>query len=216
MKPYDSHPDVPAWLSALNGQLLTTTELNVLNFIFWCNQHGCRTSNDRIGMFTHHSHATVQRAVMKLYSMDLIAIENFGKRTRTLKAVHWPDQPAWLKYKKLQASIEADAAHHAPHILPIDKSTLTGLTMGRGIEPAKTAGRFSPGGCRPQPPACCSVGAHEIGYQLKARIKRDKLIDAGLSKDAANRKVREKYPLALFEEYWNNGTTDAPHTTRLR
>ncbi len=100
MKPYDSHPDVPIWLAALNGELLTTTELDILNFIFWCTRHGCRTSNDRIGMFTHHSHATVQRAVMKLYEMDLIAIENYAKRTRTIKPVPWPDQEAWLKYKK--------------------------------------------------------------------------------------------------------------------
>lgn len=199
MKPYDSHPDVPIWLAALNGQLLTTTELNVLNFIFWCTKHGCRTSNDRIGIFTHKSHATVQRAVMKLYSMDLIAIENFGKRTRTLKAVHWPDQATWLKYKKLQGKIESDAAHYAPHIPLLDKTPpLQGVSSRGGLEspfqgddilPSSAGGlRCSGGGERPVPT-----------YQQAATEQRDKLIEAGWSRDEAERKTRKRYPQAKFE-----------------
>lgn len=216
MKSYDSHPDVPVWLTALDGQLLTRTELDVLNFIFWCAKHGCRTSNDRIGMFTHHSHATIQRAVLKLYKMDLIAIENYGKRTRTLKGVHWPDRESWGKYKRLQQKIETDAAHHAPHIPLLDETHPTGVSSRGCSEPPKTGGRFSTS--EPTVPNLprCSVREGGTAYQLRARLARDKLIESGFSKAIANRKIRMKYPKALFEEYWNSGTATKPNRNRLR
>lgn len=200
MRPYKSHPDVPVWLSALNGQLLTTAELDILNFIFWCNRFGCRTSNDRIGIATHRSHATVQRAVMKLYSLDLIAIVNFGKRTRQLKAVKWPDRESWQKYEKLQTAIEADAAHHAPHILPIDKTPSTRGSMGRAMESTFQVDSFSPGDCRPQPPAIGSMGVDEFVQKTRARAHRDNLIKTGWSRDKANSLARAKYPAIKFDE----------------
>lgn len=199
MKPYDSYPDVPIWLSALNGQLLTTTELDILNFVFWCNRFGCRTSNDRIGMHTHHSHATVQRAVMKLYSLDLIAIENFGKRTRALKPVKWPDQNAWLRYKKTQASIEADAAHHAPHIPPIDKPPPTGVAMGGCSESTFQVDSFSPGGGCPQPPARCSVRGGDEAYRNAALEMYYKLLSIGWSDQQARQLTRRRYSLAIIK-----------------
>lgn len=149
-------------------------------------------------MFTHHSHATVQRAVMKLYSLDLIAIENFGKRTRTLKAVKWPDQKSWQTYKDFQKKIEADAAHHAPHILPIDKPPSTRVAMGRSMESTFQADSFSPGGGGPQPPARCSVGASKINYQIRADIHRDNMIRTGWSEEQATRLTKVKYPKAIF------------------
>ena len=84
MSKFNAHPHVPTWIEAMNGELLSSTELDILNFIHYCKKHGCRTSNDRIGARTHFSHATVQRAVMKLYQARLIEIDNFGLRTRKL------------------------------------------------------------------------------------------------------------------------------------
>jgi len=100
MKKYKSHPHLPDWIIAMNGELLSPPELDVLDFIGWCKKHGCRTSNDRIGRIRHHSHGTVQRAIARIYELNLVTIDNYGKRTRAIKAITWPDRQAWENREK--------------------------------------------------------------------------------------------------------------------
>jgi len=222
MKPYNSEPHVPTWISALDGQLLSSAELDVLDFIHWCKKHGCRTSNDRIGSYTHHTHAMVQRAIQKLYRLDLIAIDNYGKRTRVLKAVPWPDRERWELYQKLKAKPETDPAHLAPHISSSRDLPTVNLSREEDSDSPTTGEVFLPGGCRPQPPACGSVGRGESPttpeqkkpeskttskpkkpmslYQLKALNHRDKIEFAGRTRAQANKLALVRYPNADFEE----------------
>ncbi len=158
MKPYNSDPHVPEWISALDGQLLSSAEIRVLDFIWYCKKHSCRTSNDRIGSHVHLQHYKVQEAIQKLYRLDLIAIDNYGKRTRTLKPVPWADRETWEKYKKLQSKSKTDPAPMAPHITKLDKTTPKESSSLVCSESPTTGDVFLPGGCRPQPPACGSVG----------------------------------------------------------
>jgi hypothetical protein len=161
MKPYNSEPHVPSWISALDGELLTTAELDVLDFIHWCKKHNCRTSNDRIGSFTHWKHKTVEKAVQKLYQLDLIAIDNYGKRTRVLKPVPWADREQWKSYRKLQAKSKTDPGALRPHIPILDKSPPKGVSSIGGIAPARKAGRFLSRDVPSRALPCGSVGGGE-------------------------------------------------------
>ncbi len=162
-------------------------------------------------MFTHHSHASVQRAIQKLYQLDLVAITNYGKRTRVLKPVSWPDQAAWSEYKKLQGKTENDEAQDAPHITPSQEKTKSFLSRGVDSESPTTGDAIFPsnaGGL------CGSVGGGssetsaqkpqddgaDIMYQLRALQHRDKMLEAGWSRDKANRIALVKYPEAKFED----------------
>lgn len=222
MKPYNSEPHVPTWISALDGELLSSAELDVLDFVHWCKKHGCRTSNDHIGSYTHHSHATVQRAIQKLYQLDLIAIDRYGKRTRRLDAVPWTDREQWESYQKLKAKSETDPAQNAPHITLFREKTSSFLPERVNFESPKAGDVFLPGGCRPQPPARCSVGRGESPTspeqkkpeskttskpkkptsldQMKALQHRDKIEFAGRTRAQANELALVKYPNADFEE----------------
>jgi len=222
MKPYNSEPHVPTWISALDGELLSSAELRVLDFIHWCKKHGCRTSNDRIGSYTHHSHKTVERAIQKLYQLDLIAIYNFGKRTRRLNAVPWADREQWEMYQKLKAKSETDAGQNDPHITS-SSGLPTVILAGEVCSESPTAGddilsRDVPS--RALPRGSVGGGSSEISttpakpeskttskpkkpmslYQMKALEHRDKIEFAGRTRAQANQLTLVKYPNADFEE----------------
>ncbi|MBA7644200.1 hypothetical protein ES703_51942 [subsurface metagenome] len=198
MNKYKSHPHVLPWVASMNGELLTPSQLDVFDFICWCKKHGCRTSNDRIGSHTHRSHITVQRAIAKLYALDLIAIDNYGKRTRTLKPVPWPDRKSWENFQSLQAQTETQGAQNAPHISKLTKPPLRGGVSLLSSEPPPAREQFERQGAGPPTPPGCSAGAAEKFYQLEARIHRDKICAVGWTVDRANRIARAKYPLAEF------------------
>ncbi len=222
MKPYNSEPHVPTWISALDGELLSSAELRVLDFIHWCKKHGCRTSNDRIGSYVHLQHYKVQEAIQKLYQLDLIAIDNFGKRTRRLKAVPWADREQWEMYQKLKAKSETDPAPMAPHITS-SSGLPTVILAGEVCSESPTTGddilsRDVPSRALPR----CSVGRGESTpppkqkkpeskttskpkkpislYQLKALEHRDKIEFAGRTRAQANQLALVKYPNADFKE----------------
>ena len=233
MKPYNSEPHVPTWISALDGELLTPAQLRVLDFIHWCKKHGCRTSNDRIGSFTHCSHKTVERAIQKLYHLDFISIKNYALRTRRLYPVEWTDREQWELYRhlnekqhpqggKMFPKTKTDGGQNVPHITTLDKTTPRESSSVVSSESPTTGDVFLPGGCRPQPPACGSVGRGESPttpeqkkpeskttskpkkpmslYQMKALEHRDKIEFAGRTRAQANQLALAKYPNADFEE----------------
>jgi DNA-binding MarR family transcriptional regulator len=155
MKPYNSDPHVPEWISALDGQLLSKAELDVLDFIWYCKKHGCRTSNDRIGSFTHWSHNTVERAIQKLYRLDLISIKNYALRTRRLYSVEWADREQWEKYRhlnekqhpqggKMFPKSETDPPQRGAHITKLDKTTPKESSSLVISEPPATGDVFLP------------------------------------------------------------------------
>ncbi len=210
MMVYNSHQHVPTWIENMDGQLLTSTELDVLDFIHYCSKHGCRTSNDYIGAYTHNSHATVQRAIMKLYRLQLITIENFGKRTRKLRPVPWPGRDSWKKYTKRVSPPPAYPAHFAPHITHIDKTTTlkSSSLCGYNRNPPLADGNLPSnarglGGSR-------GGGIASPSYELTARAHRDKLVHNGYPLDQADRLALVKFPKATFSEDLSDGAKTKP------
>lgn len=220
MKKYQPHPHIPDFVAAMNGELLISSHLDVLDFIHRCKKYGCRTSNRRIGIYTHHSRETVKRAIQKLYALNLVAIDNYGKRTRNVKPVPWTDRETWEKYQKMQAKSETDLAQNEPHI-PHRQDTPPkgGVSMGVS-ESTFQVDDFSSRGLHPRTPARCSVGGGssetsatpkkvdipfapqgEIPmptYQEAAIEMRDKLIKVGWTREQAERKTQKRYPEAKF------------------
>jgi len=195
MRNYESHPHVPEWIAAMNGELLSPAELDVLNFVFWCKKYGCRTSNNRLGKFSHHSHCTVQRAVMKLYKLDLIAIDNFGKRTRTLKAVNYPDRETWEELTRIRGIADPDVAQNAPHISTLDKTT--SQRESSSVECSESLGtsdeNLPRGGDPPNPPGGSRRDAGFSALQAAAKYGR-RLIKDGCSREKAIARVLKQYP----------------------
>jgi len=206
MSKFNAHPYVPAWIEAMNGELLSSTELDILNFIHYCKKYGCRTSNDRIASNTHFSHATAQRTIMKLYRAKLIEIDNFGKRTRKLKPINWADRSEWSSWRDLFKIEHPFPAHNAPHITPPRQTTTYGSSLG-GVDrnPPSPADEILPsnagglGGSR-------GGGIASPSYQLTAEVHRDKLLHVGHTRDQANRLALVKFPKAKFQEENSNGT----------
>ncbi|GAI34966.1 unnamed protein product, partial [marine sediment metagenome] len=128
MAKYQPHPHVPDWIRAMNGELLTSTQLDVLDFHHYCKKYGTCTSDDRIGKFTHHSHATVERTNRKLYDLYLIRADNPGKRTRVIKIVEYPDRETYEDLTRIRGSAETDGPHNAPHISTESKSSFVAFT----------------------------------------------------------------------------------------
>lgn len=206
MMVYNSHQHIPPWIENMDGQLLTPTELDVLDFIHYCRKHGCRTSNDFIGAYTHKSHNTVQRAIMRLYLLQLVTIENFGKRTRKIRPVPWPGRDSWKKYAERTSPPSAYPAHHGPHITHINKTTtLTGSSLcGCNRNPPLADGNFpsDAGGLS----GSREGGIASPSYQLTALAHRDKLVHNGWPLDQADRLALVKFPKATFSEDLSDGT----------
>jgi len=209
MNKYQSHPHVPRWIEAMNGELLSPAELDVLDFIYWCKKHGCRTSNDRIGKRTHRSHWTVQEAIQKFYRLNLVTIKNYGKRTRTIRPVFWADRQAWESLDSRAIPDENNPvcrgipdknhpAGQAPHIPRLDETPSTrGSSLGLS-EPPTTGEKVLPQGDTPRTPRCGSRGGKKTTYQLEAELHRDRMVQAGWSSNQANRLALVKYPNAEF------------------
>lgn len=199
MNKYNLHPHIPPWLVAANGELLSSTDLDILDFIHWCWRFGCRTSNDRIGSFTHHTHATVQRSIAKQYALDLVTIENYGKRSRCIRPILWPDRQTWESYRDCQDKIIGHPAHFAPHISPSRNLPTVNYSKGEGNEPSPPKESSKRQGASPPTPPCGSVGKVELCYQMKALAHRDKIQYAGRTRAQANHLALVKYPDAKFD-----------------
>lgn len=205
MNQYKSHQHIPNWIAKMDGELLTSNELDVLDFLYWCKKHGCRTSNDHIGKYTHHQHNKVQEAIMKFYQLELVVIQNFGKRTRCIKVAPWSDRQAWENRPGGQGKVPDHPAPLAPHISP-SRETPTGfLSRGEVNETSETDARNLSQGQRPRTPVCGSGGkpkpkpkpaaCNPLNFQeVQALVHRDKLLKTGWSLDDANRIALVKYP----------------------
>ncbi|MBA7631418.1 hypothetical protein ES703_38949 [subsurface metagenome] len=198
MKKYNSHPNVPDWINAMNGELLSSAQLDVLNFITWCKRYGCRTSNDRIGSITHHSHRTVQRAIAELHRLDLVAIQNQAKRTRTVKPVPWPDRETWERFKQALHRSPPDEGQNGPHILTGGKTTQQVLPPCKVKESPTTGDVILPGGGRPQPPAAVQSGEVETPYDPEAIAYCRYLRSRGINRFHARRRTKERFPGKKF------------------
>lgn len=206
MPKFNAHPHVPSWIEAMNGELLSSTELDILNFIHYCKKHGCRTSNDRIASHTHVSHATAQRAIMKIYLAKLIEIENFGRRTRKLKPIPWASRSEWEAWRNLFKIEHPFPAQNAPHITPPSQTTTYGSRLGgvdRNPPPAADENLLSSaeglGGSR-------EGGIASLSYQISAEGHRDNLIRNGFPAAHANRLALVKFPKAKFSKDLQDGT----------
>lgn len=205
MNQYKSHQHVPDWIAKMDGELLTSNELDVFDFICWCTKHGCRTSNDRIGKYTHHEHYKVQEAIMKFYRLELVVIQNFGKRTRCIKLAPWPDRKSWESRPGCQGKFPNQPAPLAPHISP-SRQTLTGfVSRGEDYGASETEGENSSRGHGPRTPVCGSVRQARLApnsrpenpltfQDIQALVQRDKLLKAGWTRARANRITLAKYP----------------------
>jgi len=197
MKKYKSHPHLDDWIVAMNGELLSPPELDVLDFIGWCKKYGCRTSNDRIGERVHHSHKTVERAIARIYELNLVAIDNYGKRTRTIKPITWLDRQAWENREKNPILDKTHPGHFDPHI-STTRESLRSLSR-RGVA---EAGKKQPAGeSSPQTPAGSSVQGSEANppptaddierrekalFEVAKMGARNKLMDLGHSEEKVN------------------------------
>lgn len=198
MNKYQSHPHVPRWIEAMDGELLSSAELDVLDFIHWCKKHGCRTSNNHIGKRVHRSHWTVQEAIQKFHRLNLVDIRNYGKRTRTIIPIPWASRQAWENLDSRTFPDKNHPAGQAPHIPIKDKSPLKGGTFIGKSEPPTTGDAFSHQGDTPRTPQGGSRGGEKIEYQLEAQQHREKLLQAGWSLEKATRLALVKYPSAQF------------------